>query len=319
MVIRSSAVAALGFALALGLAASAAAEGFSAETTSFTVKVGKEISRYRVFGTYVLPNEELSVEVVSADPAAEFELRVPSGSVRRVKTRRWSWRVPREPGVYPVEIVHHSPEEVMRLNVFVLRPFRSGKDEHLEGYRIGSYPGRALRGLAIYEPPRGLVRVTPDNLDVRVSPHFTLGQFVCKQQGDFPKFLVLRERLLLKLEHLLRVVNDNGYRCDSFHIMSGYRTPFYNKAIGNVRYSRHQWGGAADVFIDESPEDGVMDDLNGDGRIDRQDAEVLYRLFEGQVKRKAYEPFTGGMGLYGATSSHGPFVHVDARGFRARW
>jgi len=27
----------------------------------------------------------------------------------------------------------------------------------------------------------------------------------------------------------------------------------------------------------------------------------------------------GGIGIYPATSAHGPFVHIDARGTRARW
>ena len=48
---------------------------------------------------------------------------------------------------------------------------------------------------------------------------------------------------------ILQKVNERGYRCDTFHIMSGYRTPYYNGAIGNVRYSRHVWGGAADIFF----------------------------------------------------------------------
>jgi len=27
----------------------------------------------------------------------------------------------------------------------------------------------------------------------------------------------------------------------------------------------------------------------------------------------------GGVGIYHATSAHGPFVHIDVRGTRARW
>ena len=60
----------------------------------------------------------------------------------------------------------------------------------------------------------------------------------------------LRPRLLLKLEMMLEKVNAAGYRCDTFQVMSGYRTPHYNMAIGNVKYSRHVWGGAADIFVD---------------------------------------------------------------------
>jgi uncharacterized protein YcbK (DUF882 family) len=100
--------------------------------------------------------------------------------------------------------------------------------------------------------------------------------------------------------------------------MSGFRTPAYNTAIDNVRYSRHQWGGAADIFIDED-RDGVMDDLNGDGKVTGADADFLYDLFDSLQERDEYVGFIGGLGRYGATANHGPFVHVDARGFKARW
>jgi hypothetical protein len=111
--------------------------------------------------------------------------------------------------------------------------------------------------------------------------------------------------------------------------MSGYRTPFYNCAIGNVRYSCHQWGLAADVFVDRD-EDGMMDDLNRDGRIDLADADLLYEIIEGigaakvpAVTTAASAPASGhsagGLAKYAATPAHGPFIHVDVRGRRARW
>ncbi len=130
---------------------------------------------------------------------------------------------------------------------------------------------------------------------------------------------MLQERLLLKLERLLQEVNTRGYRCDTFHVMSGYRTPYYNAAIGNVKYSRHLYGDGADIFIDANPEDGVMDDLDGNGRIDIEDAGVLYEIIDDLYERDDFQPFIGGLARYGTTSAHGPFVHIDARGFRARW
>jgi len=32
-----------------------------------------------------------------------------------------------------------------------------------------------------------------------------------------------------------------------------------------------------------------------------------------------YQPFEGGLGLYKANAAPGPFVHVDVRGYPARW
>jgi len=103
-------------------------------------------------------------------------------------------------------------------------------------------------------------------------------------------------------------------------VMSGFRTPQYNAQGvgrgGRARDSRHQFGDAADVFIDND-ENGRMDDLNHDRRIDSRDARVILQAVE-RVER-AHPELAGGAGLYRATRAHGPFAHVDTRGERARW
>ncbi|HET8713992.1 MAG TPA: D-Ala-D-Ala carboxypeptidase family metallohydrolase [Gemmatimonadales bacterium] len=219
--------------------------------------------------------------------------------------RSFDWTAPAKPGLYPIRV------DSMVIQAFVLVPYARVRGEHLNGYRIGRYPAVALRGLAIYRPPAGFIEVTRENAETLVSPHFRLKQFVCKQAGGYPKYIVLNEALVQRLEQLLALANSAGYPASTFHVMSGYRTPAYNRAIGNVAYSRHTWGSAADIFIDED-HDGRMDDLNGDGRSTEADAEVLYRLFDDVQS-------SGGMGKYAATEAHGPFVHVDLRDRRARW
>ena len=43
-----------------------------------------------------------------------------------------------------------------------------------------------------------------------------------------------------------------GIDASTFRILSGYRTPFYNRSIGNeTHYSRHVYGDAADIYVDE--------------------------------------------------------------------
>ena len=88
---------------------------------------------------------------------------------------------------------------------------------------------------------------------------------------------------------------------------------------GNVKYSRHVYGGAADFFIDENSKDDMMDDLNRDGKIDFKDAAIIYEIIDELYGKKFYARLTGGLARYKKTSYHGPFVHVDVRGFRARW
>lgn len=298
----------------------AVSEGtFSPGKTSFSIKVKDEIFSYSVLGVFVLPGQTLTIEAIGPDKDAYFIFKSDHGSLVHSTSVSWNWKAPVKSGLYPVEISKPRANETIQLNVFVMIPFSQLKGEYLKGYHIGKYPAFPLKNLSIYKPPSGFIEVTTENEDTLVSPHFKLKQFLCKQKGGYPKYIVLREKLLLKLELVLGEVNDKGYTAQTLHVMSGYRTPFYNGAIGNVKYSRHVYGGAADIFIDENPKDGMMDDLNKDGKTDYKDAAVVYDIIDGLYGKPWYEIFTGGLGRYRKTADHGPFVHVDVRGFRARW
>jgi len=60
-----------------------------------------------------------------------------------------------------------------------------------------------------------------------------------------------------------------------------------------------------------------MDDLNGDGKSTIADARVLFTVAESV--EAANPDLIGGLSPYGSNGAHGPFVHVDARGVKARW
>jgi hypothetical protein len=62
-----------------------------------------------------------------------------------------------------------------------------------------------------------------------------------------------------------------------------------------------------------------MDDLNRDGRVDYRDADVLADIVEHVAKGSGTRIEPGGLAVYRRNAVHGPFVHVDARGKRARW
>ncbi len=293
--------------------------GFSPQKAGFAVKFKKEISPYRTTGVFALPREILALEVLDTLSENDYVLEASTGRVTKAATNQWTWQAPEQPGLYPVKINHLKSADWVLLNIFVMVPYNRLKGEYLNGYRIGRYPTIPFNRLQIYKPPKGFIEVTEENKDTLVAPHFRIGQFLSKQRGKYPKYVVLRERLLLKLELILEKVNAAGYRCDTLHIMSGYRTPYYNRRIGNVKYSRHVWGGAADIFIDENPKDKMMDDLNQDGKIDYQDASVIYDIIDRMYGKPFYERFVGGLGRYKKMQNHGPFVHVDVRGLRARW
>lgn len=293
---------------------------YSPEKAVFSVHYRDLILPYRTMGIYVLPEENIKLEIAKQeDIGGRFEFNYTSGKLIQSDERKWNWQAPAEPGLYHATIINPEKTDSMRLNIFVMIPFEDLKGEYLNGFRIGSYPSVPLKNLSIYRPPRGFIQVTPENEDTFISPHFLIKQFLTKQTGGYPKYVVLRVRLLLKLELIIEKANESGISCNNLYIMSGYRTPFYNKSIGNVKYSRHVWGGAADVFIDENLRDGQMDDLNKDGKIDYHDAAVLYDLVDNMYGHHWYDKFLGGLGRYRRTKSHGPFVHVDVRGFRARW
>jgi hypothetical protein len=224
---------------------------------------------------------------------------------------------PEEPGLKRIEITTNAGDQFL-VNLFVMTPAAKLDGGLLNGYRIGNYPTTPLRDNPAYLPPAGFIEVTGKNAGVQVSPNFTLGEFTSKQGSAFPKYVVLRPELIKKLEVIHGAVAKASGGKKRMIVMSGYRTPFYNHAIGNVKYSRHQWGDAADIFVDND-RDGNMDDLNQDGTVDVADARWLYDLVERLSGSGRLDGLVGGMGLYRANSAHGPFVHVDVRGSKARW
>jgi hypothetical protein len=292
--------------------------GFDPQKAGFSILFRDEILPYKVMGVFAMPGQVLEFRETKAK-AITCESLSGQGRFEKKAEPHWAFHCPSSPGLYALLIKRNDSETRMTLNLFVMTPFSSVNNGSLNGYRIGQYPKVDKKKLPIYKWPAGFVEVTEDNRRTLVSPHFRLEQFLCKQEGGYPKYLVLRGLLLLKLEAILEEVNKQGIAANSFHVMSGYRTPYYNEAIGNVKYSRHLWGGAADIFIDENPADGMMDDLNGDGKINYRDSRVLYEIVDKLYGKKWYERFVGGLGNYKKTSQHGPFVHVDVRGFRARW
>ena len=229
-------------------------------------------------------------------------------------------RAPDGPGTWRLEqLAADGAGAANALTVIAPIPFTAKSGGFLNGYHIGMYPTEGSDRTDEYAPPAGFIEVTPANQEIQISEHFRLRQFLTKDQFDiWPKYVALDTRLIDKLELVMQELNSMGVRADRYFIMSGYRTPQYNGPGGDGRaaLSRHMYGDAADGWVDNDG-DGVMDDLNGDGRIDLRDAEIILRAVE-RVEAK-YPALVGGCGLYNASAAHGPFVHIDARGYRARW
>lgn len=206
----------------------------------------------------------------------------------------------------------------LTLTLITVVPYERVQNGRLDGYQVGEYNAEPLKGLTQYERPKGFIKLAKSNSNLFVSDHYRLRDFQCKLDGS-TKFLVLRTDALVKLEILQHELGKRGIDFDRFTIMSGYRTPYYNARIGNeTTYSRHLYGDAMDIFIDKN-HDGQMDDLNRDGRIDASDARFILRVAESIDQSAQWGWLKGGAGVYHANAAHGPYLHVDARGYVARW
>jgi hypothetical protein len=232
---------------------------------------------------------------------------------------------PARPGVWNVLVrMGDAIRTVPDLRLIRLVPLSEKKGGRIGSYVIGSWPyerGGRPRTPA-YAPPVGLVRVTPQNMNTPVSEHFQLRDFLTKgQPAVWPKYVALSTRLLDKLELTIQELERSGHSVSNVGVISGFRTPSYNEAGGNPRgraaLSRHMYGDAMDIYIDND-RDGRMDDLNGDGRIDQRDARVLANAADRVESR--HPSLVGGIGVYQPRAgAHSGFVHIDTRGYRARW
>jgi len=229
---------------------------------------------------------------------------------------------PSESGVWSTAIrVGSALKEVADFSVITLTPLSERRRGRIGLYYIGTWPTERGRRRAGYTTPSGFIEVTEENRDTPVSDHFSLDDFLTHgQETVWPKYLVLDMRLVDKLELVLLDLEQRGYTTNGVRVMSGFRTPQYNVAGGNptgrASLSRHMYGDASDIFIDNDG-NGWMDDLNHDGKLNIRDAEVILAAVD-RVERE-HPGLIGGAGTYAATSGHGPFIHIDVRGYRARW
>jgi hypothetical protein len=274
--------------------------------------------------TYSSPGDVDSTRSPTAPPNTTLGATTPATSNDSTSAGD-STRVPLAPtesGVWTTAIrVGSVLQQVADFSVITLTPLAERRRGRIGLYYIGTWPTERGRRRAGYVTPPGFIEVTQDNEDTPVSDHFTLGDFLTHgQQSVWPKYLVLDMRLVDKLELVLLDLEQRGYTTTGVHVMSGFRTPQYNVSGGNPRgratLSRHMYGDAADIFIDNDG-NGWMDDLNHDGKLNIKDGEVILAAVD-RVERE-HPGLIGGAGVYPAESGHGPFIHIDVRGYPARW
>jgi len=122
----------------------------------------------------------------------------------------------------------------------------------------------------------------------RLTDNFSLSEFRCKDGTDVPDSLM--EHVFLLAENLQILREEVG---KPIRVISGYRTPAYNRRIKGAPKSQHMLAKAADIKIS--------------GMTPTEVKEVIVKLIKaGRMK-------SGGVGLYKT------FTHYDVRGRNARW
>jgi hypothetical protein len=257
-------------------------------------------------------------------PGSRVVQTVPGGVSAVIGGTPVDFVAPAQPGIYPLEVASNGAQrKVEDISIVTLVPRTEKKAGRIGRYMLGTWPfengGRPKTPR--YAAPRGFIQVTQQNQEFNVSDHFQLRQFLTKDQFNvWPKYLLLDPMLIDKLELTMQQLRKEGVRAEHVHVMSGFRTPRYNAGGGNTagraNLSRHMYGDGADVYVDNN-RDGQPDDITGDGRVTVRDAEKFAAAAE-RVERK-HRSLVGGIGIYVACCGHGPFTHVDVRGYRARW
>src|SRR5687767_8623511 len=217
---------------------------------------------------------------------------------------------PDAPGFYSLQLTLDGERRVVQdPPLAVLVPRSEKKGSVLNGYQMGFYRGdRARRSDP--EAPVGFVRIDTTDLDLPISKHLRLADFVTRdRQSTWPRYAAVDPRLLDKLELVLAEIATwtGGITRDSalFEIHSSFRTPQHNRLVRSAaRDSRHQLGDAIDFAVD----------ANLDGRVNSKDAKLLTTAVD--IVERAHPDLVGGMGTYSRNRS---FVHIDARGIKVRW
>ncbi len=222
------------------------------------------------------------------------------------------WVAPRSHGIFSLEVSDTSGTA----EYTVMIPVESSRwrTTSLNSFSIGSYGDGNQRD----NLPEYFFEITSSTYLLPLSTHLKIADFLCHVDGNYPQYMALDMELIEKLENLVATVQhvypgNLGITC-----ISGFRTPEYNARIGNdTTESLHLYGRAADIWIERLPSNGLMDDLDRNKRVDIGDGEFLISIIR-ELESSGLVT-VGGASVYRWNRSHGPFIHIDVRGYSASW
>lgn len=220
---------------------------------------------------------------------------------------------PSSPGFYQLALVRGRKRQTVEgLTIAVLVPFKQKEGVMLNGYRIGTYLAESISGKQ--QPPEGFLEITPRDVNLQISKHLKVGDFLNHDAQDtWPRYTAVSPRLLDKLELVIaELARWHGGTSDevqmALNVRSGFRAPDHNRRVARAaKDSQHQYGDAADVAID----------ANGDGKYTSVDSRMVGLAVE--IVELKHPDLVGGLGIYTSGHTRTTYVHIDARGKRARW
>jgi uncharacterized protein YcbK (DUF882 family) len=215
-------------------------------------------------------------------------------------------------GFYRLALVRGDQSRTVEgLTLAVLVPFKEKEGSMLNGYRIGTYLAEKIAGKQ--EPPLGFLEITERDVDLPISKHLKVGDFLSHDsQETWPRYAAVSPRLLDKIELVISEITrwhgDASPIGLAVDVHSGFRAPAHNSRIARAaRDSQHQYGDAADVVMD----------ANGDGKYTAIDSRMVGLAVE--IVELKHPELVGGLGVYTSGHARTTYVHIDARGTRARW
>ncbi|MEJ7760327.1 MAG: D-Ala-D-Ala carboxypeptidase family metallohydrolase [Gemmatimonadaceae bacterium] len=221
-------------------------------------------------------------------------------------------QAPLTPGFYRFALVRGDEHRVIEgLTLAVLVPFEEKHGTMLRGYRIGTYIGEQIAGRQ--DPPEGFLEIRERDVNLPISKHLKVSDFLNHDdQKMWPRYAAINPKLLDKIElvvsEITRWHGAGGRTRLSIDVKSGFRAPDHNARVKRAaRDSQHQYGDAADVAID----------ANGDGKYSAMDSRMIGLAVE--IVELKHPELVGGLGIYTSGHSRTTYVHIDARGKRARW
>lgn len=160
---------------------------FGSDQTVYQFRINQKLKPliHDVQSFLLLPQDTVNLEVVKSKAKVSYHAHQAVSVNYNKQNQQWQINVPEQAGIYPFYL--KQDEHIIKINFIMQVPAKKMVGQEINGYRIGRYPRKKIIKQVIYEPPRGFIEVTEKNINTKISPSFKLGQFLCKQSGDFPK------------------------------------------------------------------------------------------------------------------------------------